>query len=123
MRDIQTRADIELLMNKFYEQALSDPTIGYLFSEVARLDLDSHLPVICDFWETVILKSGNYKKNVLDVHLKLNEKSALKQAHFQQWLLIFRGTIESNFEGVNAENMKIRAESIATVMQIKINKH
>ncbi len=47
--DIETRADIDDLMNRFYARAINDETIGYIFTDVAKLDLEHHLPVIGDF--------------------------------------------------------------------------
>lgn len=49
MKDIETRADIDRLMVKSYERAIADNVIGYIFTDVARLDLKHHLPVIGDF--------------------------------------------------------------------------
>ena len=37
--DIETRADCERLVREFYSRALEDPVIGFLFTDVARLDL------------------------------------------------------------------------------------
>ena len=50
-KDIQTRADIDDLMLHFYARAMSDAVIGCIFTDVARLDLENHLPIIGDFWE------------------------------------------------------------------------
>ncbi len=54
-KDIATRGDIELLMNTFYERLLADENISYIFTDVAKLDIKTHIPVIADFWETVLL--------------------------------------------------------------------
>ena len=54
MRDIETRQDIEKLMIAFYSKAISDEVIGYIFTEVAKIDLSHHLPIIADFWEMVL---------------------------------------------------------------------
>ncbi len=122
MKDLTSRKDIELLMNVFYNKALIDPTIGYLFTDIAQLDLASHLPVICDFWEMVIFKKYGYKKDVLDIHRKLNDKAPLQAIHFEQWLTLFTESVNEHFAGANAEQMKTRALSIATVMQMKFHK-
>ena len=42
-------------MRAFYGKAMSDPVIGWLFTDVARLDLEAHVPQIASFWETVLL--------------------------------------------------------------------
>ena len=41
--DIDSRADIDALMIRFYSRAMSDSIIGPLFTDVAKLDLDHHL--------------------------------------------------------------------------------
>lgn len=116
MRDIENRQDIDALMVDFYNQAMADETIGYIFTDVAKLDLDHHLPVIGDFWETMLFRSGNYAKhgrNPLQIHGLLNGKSPLLPEHFHRWLEIFNRTVDSNFAGPRADFIKMRASMIA----------
>ena len=68
-KDITTREDIELLMNNFYEKLLADNNINYIFTDVARLDIKSHIPVIADFWESVLLNKNVYHNNTMKIHL------------------------------------------------------
>ena len=49
MKDIETRADIEELISIFYEKMLKDPIIGFIFTDIAKIDLEEHLSIICDF--------------------------------------------------------------------------
>lgn len=107
-------------MSAFYDKLLNDDSINYIFTDVAQIDLPNHLPHIVDFWEQVILNSGVYQKNVMKVHLDLNELSALTPEHFRTWLSYLNETIDEHFFGEKAELMKTRALSIATVMQIKM---
>lgn len=44
----------------------------------------------------------------------------MSKVHFDQWVKLFTKTVNELFEGDNAELIKQRATSIATVMQIKI---
>ena len=120
MKDIQTRSDLETLMDAFYKRLLADDSISYIFTDVAKIDLKEHLPHIVDFWEQIILNSGSYRKNVLQVHLDLNEKTPLNSVHFHTWLSHLTAVIDQSFAGENAEMIKTRAMSIATVMQIKM---
>ena len=55
--DIETREDCERLVRAFYGRALTDPIIGFIFTDVAKLDLEAHVPTITSFWETVLLGS------------------------------------------------------------------
>ena len=120
MRDIQTREDLHLLMSEFYKKLLADDKISFVFTEVAKIDLAPHLLDLVDFWEQILFDTGNYSKNVLQIHQELNQKIKLSSAHFAIWLHYFSTTITENFEGQIAENMKTRALSIATVMKIKL---
>lgn len=119
IRDIETREDIDLLMRRFYERALADDVIGFIFTDVAKLDLDHHLPVIGDFWETIVFQTPVYAKhgrNPLQVHGELNTKTELLPEHFKRWLEIFRETVNELFAGERADFMMMRAESIAERM-------
>jgi len=118
--DILNREDLLLLMDRFYSKALTDETIGHYFTEVVQLSLQKHIPVITDFWETILFDTGKYNGNTMKVHEDLHEKSAFKSEHFNRWMAMFKETVDENFEGNNAEKIKQRAISIATVMNIKM---
>ncbi len=121
MNDITTRADLLHLMRQFYTKLLSDDTISYIFTDIAKIDLEAHLPHLADFWEQTLLHQGSYRKNVMQIHLELNEKEALRPEHFQIWLEHFNKTVDEHFRGSNSELIKTRALSIATIMQLKIS--
>ncbi|NNC98604.1 MAG: hypothetical protein HKN85_00320, partial [Gammaproteobacteria bacterium] len=55
-KDVAKRADIEQIVTRFYEDALADPIIGFIFTDIAQIDLQKHLPVIVDFWDDVVLR-------------------------------------------------------------------
>lgn len=120
--DLASRQDIEKLIEAFYDKMLDDIIIGYIFTQVAKIDLEIHLPVICDFWETVILGVPKYKKGpeVMKVHLDLNQKIPLKKGHFTRWLYLFHSTVDEMFEGDNARKTKERASLIADSMLKRI---
>ena len=117
--DIESREDIDALMRAFYGRAMSDVQIGHFFTEVAQLDLAHHLPVIGDFWESVLFGSGVYAKhrrNPLVVHGALDDMEPLLPAHFDRWLRIFVDEVDTLFSGRRAEFLKMRAHAIATRM-------
>lgn len=117
-KDIETRADIDDLMNRFYARAMTDETIGYIF-QIAELDLKHHLPIIGDFWETLLFGTDNYQKhgrNPLQVHAALDKKTPLFLKHFERWLEIFRETVDETFDGTRADFLKLRAGMIANRM-------
>lgn len=119
MKDIENRQDIDLLMQRFYSKALNDDVIGYIFTDVAKLDLEHHLPVIGDSWETIVFQTGVYAKhgrNPLQVHGELNLKTPLELEHFKRWLKLFDATVDESFAGERADFMKLRARAIANRM-------
>ena len=120
MTDIGSRTDIDLLMRTFYERALTDEVIGYIFTDVAKLDLEVHLPIIGDFWESLLFGTRAYQahgRNPLIVHRALHLKERLTPAHFDRWLRIFEHSVNQLFSGEKAEMIKKRANSIATQFQ------
>lgn len=90
--DIADRAHIEGLVSAFYQRAFTDPLLGPIFVDIAEMDLPAHLPVMCDFWESALLRTGSYHRNALLPHLRLNAKIELTATHFQRWLALWSAT-------------------------------
>ncbi len=118
--DIRNRKDIELMVNHFYEKVKQDDVVGFIFNDVAKVNWDDHLPVMYDFWESILFFTGGYSGNPMITHRKLNNIISLTKEHFDRWLKLFLATIEENFDGEKAELAKQRAMSIATVIQVKL---
>jgi hemoglobin len=119
-KDIENRADIELLINSFYKKVRADEVIGYIFIDVVKVDWPHHMPTMYDFWEGVIFYTGNYRGNPMAIHKTLNNTEPLTAEHFERWLQLFTTTVNELFEGNKAELAKQRAMSIATTIQIKL---
>ena len=121
MNDIESRADIEKLIIAFYEKVKQDKTIGFIFNEVVKMDWPHHIPVIVDFWETILLDNPVYNKNAMEVHYDLNKKVPLKKEYFDSWLYLFNNTIDELYQGKIAALAKTRAKSIGHLMLFKMN--
>ena len=119
-KDIETREDLLLLVQQFYKKLLADDSINYLFTDIAKIDLDHHLPVLVDFWDSILFQSDTYHKNAMQPHIVLNQKSPVKKEHFETWLRYFTESVDDLFAGSNSFVIKERALSIATVMKIKL---
>jgi len=116
VRDLAGRDDIEELVVEFYRAAFADPLIGPVFVDVARMDLARHLPIMCDFWETVLFRAARYRRNTLQAHLALHALSPLTQAHFERWFVLWSRTVDRRFAGPVAEHAKLQAGRIAGAM-------
>jgi hemoglobin len=75
--DIKTRADIEKFIVNFYEIVKADKTIGFIFTELVQMNWEKHIPLIVDFWETILLDNPVYKNNAMDAHFILNKSLVL----------------------------------------------
>lgn len=119
MEDIQHKQDIQYLVETFYKTALADPLIGPVFKQ-ANFILESHVPVMVSFWETILFDVITYKGNPMLKHLELNQSVPLHPIHFERWMNIWITTINDKFCGPVAEKAIIRAKSIAQLMEYKI---
>ncbi|WP_427018545.1 group III truncated hemoglobin [Pseudarthrobacter sp. P1] len=119
--DIAGRDDVLLLVQTFYGKAFNDPLLGHVFTEVAHLDLARHLPIMADFWQTVLFRAGLYKRNALEVHFALNATEPLTLEHFNRWLALWNGTVDELFAGEKAELAKVQAHRIAGSMHRRVS--
>ena len=120
MLDIQNQEDLYLLVNEFYKKLLADKSISYIFTDVVKIKIEEHLPILVTFWSQAILGTGGYVKNLTQIHLDINAKEYLSPALFKIWLDHFFTSVDTFFAGENSEKIKTQALNIATVMQIKI---
>ena len=120
MNDIQNQDDLYLIVDEFYKKLLSEESISYIFTDVVKIHLEEHLPILVTFWSQAILGTGGYTNNLTQIHLDINDKEYLSPELFKIWLNHFNNTIDEHFKGTNSEKIKTQALSIATIMQIKI---
>ena len=109
MKDITNRADIDQLMIAFYGKAMTDPVIGFIFTDVAKLDLEAHVPQITSFWETVLLGARSYDGSPFAKHVPVHAKVELREGHFKRWLGLWFGTVDELFAGEHANQAKVHA--------------
>lgn len=113
MTDILTRSDVETLVNEFYNKVKADDLLGPVFSHV---DWPHHLPIMYNFWSTVLLGDQSYTGSPFAPHMKLQ----ISAEHFQKWLSFFDETVDQNFNGNVASEAKTRARTIASLFQHKL---
>ena len=111
--DINDRNDIIKLVNKFYETIQTDTLLAPFFS---HLDWPKHLPIMYNFWSSMMFGEQTYRANPFEKHIHLQ----IKKEHFAQWLNLFTQTVDRLFIGPRAEEIKIRAQSIAGVFEHKL---
>lgn len=119
-KDIGNRADIEQLVNTFYEQVRSSPVIGPVFNETARVNWDEHLPKMYSFWASILLGEHSFSGNPMQKHVELSKLTPMTETAFAEWLMIFTRTVDQLFAGEKADEAKDRAANIARLMLHKI---
>lgn len=120
MKKLETREDVELLVNKFYDKVGKDETIGFFFNDVAKVNWTKHLPKMYSFWETLLFGQVSYKGNPMAMHFPVNEKVAIEKRHFEHWIKLWTDTVEENFTGEMAETAIYKATNIANLMGYKM---
>ena len=123
-KDILDRADIHIIVDHFYKKLLIDEEMNIFFEKFKDPhSLKNHLNILVDFWDNILFYSGTYSKNAMLPHIELNKKIPFSKIHFNLWLNHFNCSVDDHFVGSNAEIIKNRANSIATVMKLKILKY
>lgn len=113
LADIAGRDDILHLVGTFYSRAFADELIGPIFTDVVHMDLVRHMPIMADFWQTVLFKAGLYSRNALAIHFDVHAKAPLGLDHFNRWLQLWTNTVDELFSGGKAEMAKVQAHLIA----------
>jgi hemoglobin len=119
-KDIESKREIEILVDAFYSKVKTDELIGYIFTDIAQVNWEKHLPIMYSFFENMLFYTGSYTGNPMELHKHINRLFPLTAAHFARWNLLFNTSVDELFTGEKAELVKQRAKSISAVMQIKI---
>lgn len=122
--EISSRKDIKKIITNFYHLLLADSNMLPFFIDIVNeKHLEKHLEDITDFWSDILFDTNIYSQNVMQKHTEKNRFITFKNEHFKIWMSYFFKSIDTDFEGVKAQDMKNRATSIATVMQLKLATH
>lgn len=84
---------IRTVVHAFYQRIRDDELLGPVFTNrIAPACWPAHLDTMCDFWSSVLLRTGRYQGRPLPPHLQIDE---ISDAHFHRWLKLFRQTVVS----------------------------
>lgn len=119
-KDISSSEDVQWMVNRFYDKIKEDKLVGFIFTDVMKVNWQKHLPVMYAFWENALFYTGGYNGNAMKKHININRVIPLQKKYFTRWLQLFNQTVDEYFEGEKATLAKQRALSIASIMQIKI---
>ncbi|WP_194850729.1 group III truncated hemoglobin [Nonlabens antarcticus] len=117
MKDIETREDIEVMVDSFYAAVRKDDLLGPIFNEVIGDNWSTHLETMYSFWQTVLLHQFAYKGSPFAPHRKL----PIEAQHFDRWLALFNKSIDQQFSGKITDDAKIRVVKMAEMFQHKLS--
>ena len=120
--DIRFREDINDLVRAFYTAAEKDELLKAYFGVMEQEQKARFIKHLTDFWENLILFTGDYNGNPMEMHTQLHRRQPLSIMHFQRWNQLFQEVVDQMFEGKNAETIKQKAYSISAVIQMTIFK-
>ena len=119
-KEIENRQDIEKLVETFYPRVKQDDVIGYIFNKKSNMVWETHIPVMYNFWDTILLGAQNYHGGVMFKHIQLDKKEPLTADHFSRWKNLFHGTVDEVFVGDHADEAKRWVEMMEKLMLFKI---
>lgn len=114
--DIRNMDDIRLLVDTFYGNARQDDLLGPIFEETIGLHWPEHFEKLYRFWQTVLLNERTYHGRPFVPHASM----PLDRTHFERWLGLFHGTVDSLFAGPKAEEAKWRSLQMANAFHGRI---
>ena len=93
-----------------------DDLIGPIFSDKITGDWQPHLNKMYVFWNAALFAVPGYKGNPFSKHAPLK----IDSPHFKRWLYLFNETIDGNFKGPMADDVKRRASLMADIFLVKL---
>lgn len=115
--DLDTPANIERFVSLFYDRLLNDTVLEPMFTQVAQIDLQQHLPTISLYWQKMLLGDERYNNNTMAKHRVINQKHAFQAVHFERWLEHFIATNNAHFKGPFSDRAKTIAANVIKNMQ------
>lgn len=105
-----TEDDIHRLVHRFYNMIRDDAELGPIFNTKIT-NWEPHLAQMCDFWSSVMLKTGKFQGRPMPKHIALTDM--VGPEHFKIWLSLFeRAALDVCTDDVAAAFLD-RAERIA----------
>ena len=108
-----TKAHIAELVVHFYARVSKDDLLGHVFNNVGNVNWDKHIPLLCQFWNSIMLKTGEYRGNAYAKHVSIGQQTAIKEIHFLHWLQLFQEEAVEHLPIEAANAITKRAELIA----------
>lgn len=121
LKDIESKEDIQLLVDTFYDGVLNDPLMRPVFEE-SLPHWEHHKSRVINFWDNWIFQTGAYDGGMMWKHMDRHAKHPMTRERFEHWLAHWKFTIDELFHGKNADFAKAKAIEIGNVLFVKLNR-
>lgn len=114
--DITSFEDVQLIVNKQYEQLIADPQTGRHFKE---LNFEEHLPRIYNFWSFILgidAENHAYRGSAFEPHTHMS----LTHQDFSEWHRFLKIAVEEQFQGPTADLMLQKAQQLGMMFEYKL---
>ena len=108
-----TETSISVLVNLFYAKVRRDDQIGPVFNR-AISDWPAHLARLCDFWSSVMLKTGRFHGSPMAKHMQ----QPIEPHFFDRWLGLWHETTRELFTPEIAAEFSQKAEMIGRSLKL-----
>ena len=114
--EVIDRGSIEKMVRQFYTNVLQDDVLGPFFIRALGDDMKNdkwyeHLITLDNFWLGLLLEEGKYMGDPLLPHVFL---AGLTPEIFDQWLKVFRATLDEIYTPSNVRNIFGKAKALST---------
>lgn len=116
MKDLESPEDVRLLVDTFYASVRNDELLNPIFTDVAQVDWEQHLPKLYAFWNALLLGIPGYQGSPFLPHQKL----PVALDHFQRWVALFHEAVDRHFAGPRARKARDTASSMAHTFAMRL---
>lgn len=114
---------IEKFVKDFYIDINKDDLLSPIFNDTAAVDWSEHIPKLIKFWNSIMLKTGEYQGNAYQKHILLSDKVYIDEKHFERWLELFEKQARLHFNDVVANDIVSKASNIARSLKLGMLKN
>jgi hemoglobin len=112
------KIQIERFVKDFYIKVDKDDLLSPIFNDLASVNWIEHIPKLIKFWNSIMLKTGEYHGNAYQKHISISKKTYIDDLHFKRWLHLFEKQAHQHFNDLAAKDIILKATNIANSLRI-----
>lgn len=114
--DLTTRAAIDQLVTTFYREIVFDDLLEPVFGEIAEVDWVAHIPILIDYWTSILLGAEGHRGSIMGVHRHLHAMAPIERVHCDRWYSLWAGCVDERWAGPIADRAKAHAAALMAGM-------